>query len=87
MSGANSKGQLTFLHEVTKPRFLFPGVRDTKIPWTPQQLESEHRVYPEAWPGATADPNRTVCDMESAPWVEDHVASDRLRQLNYRILV
>jgi hypothetical protein len=88
MSGVNSKDLLTLLHEVTKPRVLFPWVGNTNIPWTPQQLESEHRVNPEAWPGADSRSKpHHVCDMGSAPWGEDHVASDRVRQPNYQILV
>ncbi len=67
MRWANSKGQLTLLHEVTKLRFLFPGVRDTHIPWTPQQRESEHRVNPEAWPERTADQNRTTSVIWGPP--------------------
>jgi hypothetical protein len=77
MSRANSKGQLTLLHEVAKPRFLFPRVSDANILCTPQHFESEHRVNPDAWPGAdNGSKPHHVCDMGSVPWGEDHVASD-----------
>ena len=78
MSGAN---KLFLLREVTKPRALVLGERHSNIPWTPQQLVSEHRVNPEAWPGAESGSKPLHdCDLGSVPWGEDHVASDRTRQ-------
>ena len=81
MGGASSKGQLILLREVTMPRALVLGVKYTNIPWTPEQRVSEHRVNPEAWPGAESGSKPLHdCDLGSVPWGEDHVASDRTRQ-------